>query len=70
MSKFYLQLSHYLPGTYAVEGIMNLVLGGPGIEDDVLALVSILFISIGIVAALVTVQKEKCKSQITAEQTV
>jgi len=69
MSKFYLQLSHYLPGTYAVEGIMNLVLGGPGIEDDVLALVSILFISIGVVAALVAVHREKRKSQIATEQT-
>jgi YhgE/Pip-like protein len=41
MSDFYQQIGHYLPATYAVEGMMNLVLGGSGISHDVLLLVVI-----------------------------
>ncbi|WP_413374808.1 YhgE/Pip domain-containing protein [Paenibacillus taichungensis] len=41
MPDFYQQIGHYLPATYAVEGMMNLVLGGDGISHDVLLLVVI-----------------------------
>lgn len=38
MPDFYQQIGHFLPATYAVEGMMNLVLGGNGISRDVLIL--------------------------------
>jgi len=38
MSEFYQGIGHYLPATYAVEGMTNLVLGGNGIGRDALFL--------------------------------
>ncbi|WP_017690962.1 ABC transporter permease [Paenibacillus sp. PAMC 26794] len=38
MPEFYQVIGHYLPATYAVEGMMNLVLGGNGIGRDVMLL--------------------------------
>ncbi|MEC0105693.1 ABC transporter permease [Paenibacillus taichungensis] len=47
---FYQQLGHYLPATYAVEGMMNLVLGGNGIRKDVLflAIIGVVTLTLGI----------------------
>jgi len=42
LSDFYQGLSHYLPATYAVDGTMNLLFGGPSIFPDILKLVAIL----------------------------
>jgi len=41
MPEFYQFIGHYLPATYAVEGMMNLVLGGNGIGRDAMLLVVI-----------------------------
>lgn len=38
MPDFYQVIGHYLPATYAVEGMMNLVLGGNGIGRDAMLL--------------------------------
>ncbi|MCP1181872.1 YhgE/Pip domain-containing protein [Paenibacillus sp. 1781tsa1] len=38
MPEFYQFIGHYLPATYAVEGMMNLVLGGNGIGRDAMLL--------------------------------
>ncbi|CAM4391480.1 YhgE/Pip domain-containing protein [Paenibacillus xylanexedens] len=38
MPEFYQVIGHYLPATYAVEGMMNLVLGGNGIGRDAMLL--------------------------------
>ncbi|NMF01266.1 YhgE/Pip domain-containing protein [Aneurinibacillus aneurinilyticus] len=44
LSPFYLEIGKYLPATYAVDGLMNLVLGGSGISETV---ASLLWITIG-----------------------
>ncbi|WKL04856.1 hypothetical protein Q0F98_19610 [Paenibacillus amylolyticus] len=41
MSEFYQGIGQYLPATYAVEGMTNLVLGGNGIGRDVFFLAAI-----------------------------
>ncbi|AHV97934.1 YhgE/Pip domain-containing protein [Paenibacillus sabinae] len=46
LSSFYLNLGSVLPATYAVEGLMNLLFGGPGIGGDAAAL----FIIAGVMA--------------------
>ncbi|AIQ13010.1 YhgE/Pip domain-containing protein [Paenibacillus durus] len=41
LSGFYFNLGSVLPATYAVEGLMNLLFGGPGIRGDAAALLII-----------------------------
>ncbi|MEK0317254.1 YhgE/Pip domain-containing protein [Cohnella sp. 56] len=48
LSAFYQSLGHYLPATYAVEGLMDLGFGVPFLAQDVLALGAILLASAGI----------------------
>lgn len=54
LNGFYQNLGNYLPATYAVEGIMNLLFGGPGMATTVMALIAIcgVVVVIGGVAAL------------------
>jgi len=58
LSSFYYGLSSYLPSTYAVNGIMNLVSGGPGIANDSWWLLRITLAIIGISVILVAIRKD------------
>ncbi|MDQ6420108.1 ABC transporter permease [Paenibacillus sp. LHD-117] len=53
LSDFYTGLSKLLPATYAVDGNMNILFGGPGVGGDVTALLSIGAIAIVVSAAAV-----------------
>lgn len=57
LSDFYYALSMYLPATYAVEGSMNLLFGGPGLADSAWALVWIMLVSAGIGAVVVGLKR-------------
>jgi uncharacterized phage infection (PIP) family protein YhgE len=46
LSGFYRRVSDFLPATYAVEGNMNLMFGGPGLANSSWALVWIMLASI------------------------
>jgi YhgE/Pip-like protein len=61
LNGFFYELGKFLPATYAVEGNMNLLFGGPGIQDSSLALVLIMLVSIGIGLLSVAVIPEKKK---------
>jgi uncharacterized phage infection (PIP) family protein YhgE len=62
LSGFYRELGRYLPATYAVEGNMNVLFGGPGLAGPAtaLALLAIGCLSLG--AAAVAIRKEKSVS--------
>lgn len=53
LSSFYIGLGNLLPATYAVEGNMNLLFGGPTIGSEVLALLAILVVAAAVSAAAV-----------------
>lgn len=59
LSSFYNRVSDYLPATYAVEGIMNMLFGGPSLETSAMALVWILVVCLAIGAAGVAVRRKK-----------
>ncbi|MFC4768109.1 hypothetical protein ACFO8Q_12185 [Effusibacillus consociatus] len=54
-------MSYYLPATYAVEGNMNLLFGGPRTGDSSLALFRIMMTSIAIGGLVVAGRKETRK---------
>ncbi|ULL18756.1 DUF3533 domain-containing protein [Paenibacillus sp. H1-7] len=58
LSSFYLTLSDYLPATYAVEGMMNILFGGPGAGSDAGALAIIALVCGGLATAAVGLRKE------------
>ncbi|MNI60377.1 hypothetical protein D3C73_1155890 [compost metagenome] len=60
LNSFYQNLSYYLPATYAVEGIMNVLFGGPRIAAAVIKLIIICFIVL-VVGALVVLTKKETK---------
>ncbi|WP_286163748.1 ABC transporter permease [Bacillus sp. AFS088145] len=73
LSYFYQTVSNFLPATYAVEGIMNLVTGGPSISHEIIMLCRILMGIIVITLILVALQRENKKENIhkyTFEKTV
>jgi len=59
LSPFYLELSRYLPATYAVEGSMNLLFGGPGVGSDVGVLLGMTAIAAVVALAAVALRKER-----------
>lgn len=59
LSPFYLELSRYLPATYAVEGSMNLLFGGPGVGSDVSVLLGMTAIAAVVALAAVALRKER-----------
>lgn len=59
LSPFYLELSRYLPATYAVEGSMNLLFGGPGVGSDVAVLLGMTAIAAFVALAAVALRKER-----------
>lgn len=59
LSSFYERVSVYLPATYAVEGNMDVLFGGPSLGGSVTALLWILVVCLAIGAAGVAVRREK-----------
>lgn len=59
LSAFYRTLGDYLPATYAVEGTMNLLFGGPGIGSVSLTLVWIMLAAILAGLLAVAIRKEQ-----------
>ncbi|MFD2615666.1 YhgE/Pip domain-containing protein [Paenibacillus gansuensis] len=58
LSGFYHQLSSFLPATYAVEGLMNILFGGPSSLHAASALLWIALVSIVVGAAAIALRKE------------
>jgi len=58
LSPFYHGVSQFLPSTYAVDGIMNLVNGGPGIAASCWSLLWITLAAFAVGAAAVALHKE------------
>lgn len=58
LGSFYFSISQYLPATYAVDGAMNLLFGGPGAGKDAGALVLIMLICAAIGLAATGLRKE------------
>lgn len=59
LSGFYGGLGEYLPATYAVTGLMNLLFGGPSVADSAGALLLILAVCLALGAAAVALRKPK-----------
>ncbi|REK71481.1 YhgE/Pip domain-containing protein [Paenibacillus paeoniae] len=55
LSDFYTGLGEFLPATYAVDGTMNILFGGPGVSSDagMLAAIALAAIAVSAVAVLV-----------------
>ncbi len=62
LSGFYQFVSDYLPATYAVEGLMNLLFGGPDVLADAGALAVISVVAVFIGAASVAVKQRGMSS--------
>jgi uncharacterized phage infection (PIP) family protein YhgE len=63
LSNFYQNVSNFLPATYAVDGIMKLVTGGPSISHEIIMLFRILIGIIVITLILVALQWENKKEK-------
>lgn len=63
LSDFYIKLGDALPATYAVEGTMNILFGGPAATSDALALCII-----GVIAAAVSLLAVAVKRQAVPQQ--
>lgn len=59
LSNFYHSLSNFFPATYAVNGLMNILFGGPGVGKEVSSLLLIAVIALGIDFAVVSIKKVK-----------
>lgn len=69
LSDFYIKLGDMLPATYAVEGSMNVLFGGPGVGSDVLALSIIAIVAIAVSALAVTLKRQTFKQPSTVRGT-
>ncbi|MFX3636191.1 MAG: YhgE/Pip domain-containing protein [Candidatus Pristimantibacillus sp.] len=70
LSDFFVGLGNILPATYAVEGGMNVLFGGPGIGSEAVALVSIAAVAIVISALAVSLKPQPSlqPSRVVAKQ--
>ncbi|RTE03517.1 YhgE/Pip domain-containing protein [Paenibacillus whitsoniae] len=59
LSDFYHNLSDYFPATYAVNGLMNILFGGPDVGREAGALILIAVIALAIDVLIVSVKKVK-----------
>lgn len=67
LSDFYVSLGNILPATYAVDGSMNLLFGGPGVGSEVMALVCIAMTACIVSTAAVALKKSRLvASHVTA----
>jgi uncharacterized phage infection (PIP) family protein YhgE len=62
LSDFYVGLGAVLPATYAVEGNMNLLFGGPGVGQEAAVLFLITAVAVMISAAAVAVKGSRSSS--------
>lgn len=62
LSDFYLKLGSFLPATYAVDGNMNILFGGPSVSSDAWSLVVVIVIALA-VSMLAVGLKNKTKQQ-------
>jgi YhgE/Pip-like protein len=58
LSGFYLTLSNYLPATYAVKGLMNILFGGPSASGDAAALAIITGVCVILAMIVVGLRKD------------
>ncbi|OMF24936.1 ABC transporter [Paenibacillus sp. FSL H8-0548] len=58
LSDFYIKLGDVLPATYAVEGTMNILFGGPSVSSDALILLIIAIVAIAISTLAVAMKKQ------------
>lgn len=58
LSNFYFELSEYFPATYAVRGLMNILFGGTGTGDEIMALAIILAITFVLGTVAVWLKKD------------
>lgn len=58
LSNGYQVVSEWLPATYSVDGIMNIMFGGSGTSTDISALLTIGLVALGIGAAAVGIRRE------------
>ncbi|WP_407870643.1 YhgE/Pip domain-containing protein [Paenibacillus sp. P36] len=59
LSNFYHTLSNYFPATYAVNGLMNILFGGPGVTKEVSSLLLIAVIALVIDCVVASIKKVK-----------
>lgn len=63
LNDFYTGLSKLLPATYAVDGNMNILFGGPGVGHDALALLAIGAVALLVSAGAVLLKRKAAASQ-------
>ncbi|MEV5030515.1 YhgE/Pip domain-containing protein [Paenibacillus sp. LPE1-1-1.1] len=63
LSDFYVKLGDVLPATYAVEGTMNILFGGPAATADALTLSLIAIVAIAVSALAVAVKRQGVRQQ-------
>lgn len=69
LSDFYVAIGSYLPATYAVEGNMNLLFGGPSIASDSLALLIIAAVALVISLAVTGLRKGRTPQPVPSSAT-
>ncbi|CAH1205200.1 hypothetical protein PAECIP111893_02305 [Paenibacillus plantiphilus] len=63
LSDFYITIGNYLPATYAVEGNMNLLFGGPNVWSDSIGLIMIMLVAFAISLAVTGLRKGRASQQ-------
>lgn len=63
LSDFYITIGSYLPATYAVEGNMNLLFGGPNVWSDSIGLIIITLVAFAISLAVTGLRKGRAPQQ-------
>ncbi|ULO09549.1 ABC transporter permease [Paenibacillus sp. 19GGS1-52] len=58
LSGFYIHVGNVFPATYAVEGLMNLLFGGPGIGGDAVALLTITVVMALVIIIVAALRRE------------
>lgn len=58
LSGFYIHVGSVFPATYAVEGLMNLLFGGPGIGGDAVALLTITVVMALVIIIVAALRRE------------
>jgi YhgE/Pip-like protein len=69
LNGFYYGISKYLPATYAVEGGMDILFGGPSASGSAVSLVWIMGVCIALSAAGVAIRRENAAASVGSPQT-
>jgi uncharacterized phage infection (PIP) family protein YhgE len=67
LSDFYHGLSLYLPATYAVQGNMNLLFGGPSVAGPSWGLLMIMLASVAVGVVITALKKERSHVRATLQ---